>query len=62
MEGGAQSLLPLADAVYAASTAPAQAVGLTDVGSIQVGKRADLLVLDHCLELQSVFVDGEKQN
>lgn len=53
--------LPLSDAVYAASTAPAQAVGLNDVGSIQVGKAADLLVLDHHLKLQAVFVDGERQ-
>lgn len=53
--------LPLADAVYAASTAPALAVGLEDVGSIQVGKRADLLVLDCQLNLQTVFVDGAIQ-
>lgn len=53
--------LPLADAVYAASTAPALAVGLTDVGSIEAGKRADLLVLDKDLNLLAVYVDGEKQ-
>lgn len=53
--------IPLADAVYAASAAPAQAVGLNDVGSIQAGKRADLLVLDHHLQLKAVFVDGERQ-
>jgi len=54
--------LPLASAVYAASTAPALAVGLTDVGSVQVGKCADLLVLDKDLNLLAVYVDGEKQN
>lgn len=53
--------LPLADAVYAASTAPAQAVGLGDVGAIQAGRRADLLVLDRNLAIQAVFVDGELQ-
>jgi len=53
--------LSLPDAVYAASTAPAMAVGLGDVGSLQVGKCADLLVLDRELELQAVFVDGRKQ-
>ena len=53
--------LPLADAVYAASTAPALAVGLQDVGSIACGKAADLLVLDHHLQLKAVYVDGEKQ-
>ena len=53
--------LPLADALYAASTAPAQAVGLAHTGSIQAGRAADLLVLDHHLQLKAVFVDGERQ-
>ena len=53
--------LPLADAVYAASTAPADAAGLVDVGSIKVGKCADLLILDQDLNLKAVYVDGEKQ-
>ncbi len=53
--------LPLADALYAASTAPALAVGLKDVGYIATGKAADLLVLDHELNLKAVYVDGEKQ-
>jgi len=52
--------LPLTDAVYASSTAPALAVGLTDTGSIEVGKCADLVVLDKQLNLVAVFVDGEK--
>lgn len=50
--------IPLEAAVYAASTAPAKAVGLADVGSIEVGKCADLIVLDHKLELRAVFIDG----
>lgn len=53
--------LSLPDAVYAASTAPADAAGLSDIGSIQVGKRADLLLLDRELNLKAVFVDGVKQ-
>ena len=53
--------LPLTDAVYAASTAPALAAGLSDVGSLQVGKCADLVVLDSQLNLEAVFVDGRKQ-
>ena len=52
--------LPLCDAVYAASTAPAEAARLYDIGSIQVGKCADLVVLDKELNLVAVYVDGEK--
>lgn len=53
--------IPLAAAVYAASTAPANAVRLHDVGSIQIGKRADLLVLDSSLNLKAVYIDGQLQ-
>ncbi len=53
--------LPLADAVYAASTAPALATGLSDIGSLEVGKCADLLLLTPELELKAVFVDGDLQ-
>lgn len=52
--------IPLPDALYAASTAPADAVGLTDRGRIAVGACADLLVLDRELQLKAVFVDGKK--
>ena len=52
--------LPLTDAVYAASTAPAEAARLTDVGSLQAGKCADLVILDKDLALKAVFVDGQK--
>ena len=52
--------LSLTDAVYASSTAPALAVGLSDTGSIEAGKCADLVVLDKDLNLVAVFVDGEK--
>ena len=51
--------LPLAEAVYAASAAPAQAVGL-DAGVIAHGKAADLVVLDRDLNLKAVFVDGQR--
>ncbi len=52
--------LPLAAAVYAASTAPAQAARL-DAGVLRVGSPADLLVLGSDLELKAVFVDGAEQ-
>lgn len=51
--------LPLADALYAASTVPADAVKLTDRGRIAVGCCADLLVLDKDLQLKAVFIDGK---
>lgn len=53
--------LSLEDAVYAGSTAPAQAVGLADVGAIKLGYSADLAILDKDLNLQAVYVNGEKQ-
>ena len=52
--------LSLEDAVYAATTAPAKAVGLTDTGVIAAGKAADLVVLDKDLNLKTVFVDGKQ--
>ena len=36
----------------------AQAVGLKDVGVLEAGKRADLLVLDGSLNLEQVYIDG----
>lgn len=53
--------LSLPEAVYAASTAPAQAARLDDVGEIRAGKCADLLILDKDLNLVAVFVDGKRQ-
>ena len=52
--------LPLTDAVYAATTAPADAIRKGDIGRIQVGACADLVVLDKDLNLVAVYVDGEK--
>ena len=52
--------IPLEEAVYAASTAPALAVGI-DVGRIAEGKAADLVVLDSSLGILDVYVDGRRQ-
>ena len=52
--------LPLEAAVYAASTAPALAAGLSDIGAIEAGRAADLLVLDKDLNLKAVFINGER--
>ncbi|HEY8339686.1 MAG TPA: N-acetylglucosamine-6-phosphate deacetylase [Egibacteraceae bacterium] len=51
--------LPLADAVAAATTTPAQALGLADVaGTLAPGRRADLVVLDDDLEVVAVMAAG----
>jgi N-acetylglucosamine-6-phosphate deacetylase len=50
--------LPLLDVVRAASTTPAAAWGLDDVGSIEAGRRADLVVLDDRLEVVRVMRAG----
>lgn len=50
--------LPLLDVVHAASTAPAAAWGLDDVGAIEPGRRADLVVLDDTLEVVRVMRSG----
>jgi N-acetylglucosamine-6-phosphate deacetylase len=50
--------LPLLDVVHAASTAPARAWGLADVGALEAGRRADLVVLDDALEVVRVMRAG----
>lgn len=50
----------LAHAVYAASAVPAKACGIYDeVGSIEPGKAADLLVLNDDLSLTAVYIGGK---
>ncbi|HEX7310247.1 MAG TPA: N-acetylglucosamine-6-phosphate deacetylase [Gaiellaceae bacterium] len=49
----------LEDALSAASTVPARALGLTNVGRLDVGLPADVVVLNDGLEIESVFVGGE---
>ncbi len=49
----------LGEAVYAATLAPAKQVGLDDeIGSVDVGKRADLLLVDHGETIVRVMRDG----
>lgn len=50
--------LPLLDVVRAASTTPAASWGLTDVGALEAGRRADLVVLDADLEVVRVMRCG----
>jgi N-acetylglucosamine-6-phosphate deacetylase len=49
----------LADAVASASSVPAAALGLHDVGSLTAGLRADVLVVDDDLRPQRVMRAGE---
>jgi N-acetylglucosamine-6-phosphate deacetylase len=50
---------PLWEVVRMASLTPARIAGWeSEVGSLAVGKRADLLVLDRDLHVQRVFRDG----
>ena len=51
--------LPIGEAVEAASTTPARVLGIGDrVGSIEPGKDADLVVLDHDLRVEAVMSGG----
>jgi len=51
----------LADVIRMATLTPARIAGVAeDVGSIAVGKRADLLVLDKELRLWNVYIDGQQ--
>ena len=53
--------LPLETALTAMTIAPAKAVRLDEkLGSIAVGKCADLLLLDQDLNLTATYIDGEK--
>jgi N-acetylglucosamine-6-phosphate deacetylase len=50
---------PLEGVLEAASTVPARVLGLKDAGRIEVGKPADIVVLDDNLEVASVLMRGE---
>ena len=53
--------VPLESAVEAASGTPARVIGLYDhIGSIELGKTADLVLLDQTLQVQAVFINGKK--
>jgi N-acetylglucosamine-6-phosphate deacetylase len=52
--------VPLADALVAASTTPATALGLRDRGRLAPGARADLVALGPDLDVQATWVAGEQ--
>ncbi|MCD8144698.1 MAG: N-acetylglucosamine-6-phosphate deacetylase [Oscillospiraceae bacterium] len=53
--------LPLEDALISATRTPAQVIRLYDeIGSLSVGKYADILILDQNLNLEAVYIGGVK--
>ena len=49
------------DVVRMASLTPAERVGMADkIGSLEIGKHADVLILDKDLNIKQVFIDGCK--
>ncbi len=53
--------IPLEEIAVMASYNPAKALGVSDrVGSIEIGKDADVIVCDDALNIRAVFVDGVK--
>lgn len=52
---------PLWEVIRMASLTPARIAGQhTDIGSLEPGKRADIVLLDRDLNVQRVFVDGDE--
>jgi len=49
----------LPDAVMMASETPAKIVGLTDRGTLDLGKRADIVLFDENLQITRTIVGGE---
>jgi N-acetylglucosamine-6-phosphate deacetylase len=51
--------IPAEEAILAATLHPARAIGMDDeIGSIEEGKRADLLVCDDAWQIHQVYVGG----
>jgi len=51
--------VPIEEALAAASTVPARALGLEDAGRLDIGLPADIVVLDDNLDVERVVVGGE---
>jgi N-acetylglucosamine-6-phosphate deacetylase len=51
--------VPLPAAVEAATAVPARVVGRPDVGVLEPGAPADIVVLDDGLEIERVLLGGE---
>jgi N-acetylglucosamine-6-phosphate deacetylase len=53
--------VPLSQALEAASTVPARVLGLTDVGRLELGAPADVVVVDDNLQIERVIVGGQER-
>lgn len=62
LRNAVRSGVPLGEASVMCSGAPARSLGLSDRGALAVGQRADVLVLNEALELQSVYLAGTPLN
>ncbi|MDQ2625081.1 MAG: amidohydrolase family protein, partial [Actinomycetota bacterium] len=52
--------IPIVDAVRAASVTPAAVLGRTDLGALEAGLRADIVVTDGELHVREVYRAGER--
>ena len=51
--------VPLAEAVDAATAVPARVLGLPEIGRLDVGLPADIVILDDNVEIERVLVAGD---
>ena len=51
--------VPLAEAVDAATAVPARVLGLPELGRLDVGLPADIVILDDSVEIERVLVAGD---
>ena len=52
----------IVDAFKVGSYNPARAVGLNDRGQIRVGLKADLVIVDHKMNIHKVIMDGKVES
>jgi N-acetylglucosamine-6-phosphate deacetylase len=53
--------VPLPEAIDAATVVPARVLGLSEIGRLDVGLPADIVILDDSLEIERVLVAGDVQ-
>lgn len=52
--------IPLENAVYSATAAPAKVIGCeAEIGSLEAGKYADMVLLDNALNVKAVYINGK---